>query len=136
MSMMGAEFEPLEQVRNSLRVDWYRSPIAPAALRELMRRSDLRGWTQAGGHLVLFACTGLLTYYFFDRGMWVGFGLALFAHGTVGSFAGNAAHELGHGTVFKAKWLNRFFLRIYSVLGWHNFRETAYAHGSGLINML
>ena len=125
---MSAEFEPLEQVRKDLRVVWNRSPIEPAQLRELVRRSDLHGWYQAGGHLALFATTGLLTYYFFDQGMWFGFVFSLFAHGTVGSFAGNAAHELGHGTVFRTKWLNRFFLRVYSVLGWHNFHEYAMSH--------
>ena len=36
--------------------------------------------------------------------------IAIFAHGTIGSFfSGVEPHELGHGTVFKTKWLNKFF---------------------------
>jgi fatty acid desaturase len=41
---------------------------------------------------------------------------------------GLAVHELGHKTVFKTKWLNDFFLRIYATLGWHNFYEYAMSH--------
>lgn len=123
------EYEPLGQVRKTMRVDWYRCPIEPAKLRELAQRSDLRGAYQTVGHLALFAVTGALTYYCFVQQIWLGFALALFAHGTVGSFfKGLAVHELGHGTVFRTKWLNGFFLRIYSLLGWWNFHEYAMSH--------
>ena len=126
---MGADYAPLEQVRKSFRVAWYRSPIEPATLRALVRRSDARGLLQAGGHLALWTCTGLATYAFYAQGLWLGFALALFAHGTIGSFfKGLAVHELGHGTVFKTKWLNGFFLRTYSLLGWWNFHEYAMSH--------
>ena len=40
----------LATVRDELRVEWYRSPVAPAKLRELMKRSDLQGWWQSAGH--------------------------------------------------------------------------------------
>ena len=40
----------LAEVRNSLRINWYRCPVEPATLRRLMQRSDLQGWLQAGGH--------------------------------------------------------------------------------------
>ncbi len=126
---MVQSYQPLADVRKSFRVDWYRCPVTPAELRAMMRRSDARGALQAVGHLALFAATGLLTYFFFTRQIWIGFVLALFAHGTVGSFfRGLAVHELGHGTVFKTKWLNRLFLRIYSLLGWWNFHEYAMSH--------
>ena len=122
-------YEPLAQVRKTFRVAWYRSPIDAATLRALSQRSDAKGWLQAGGHLALFAATGLATAFFFSQGLWLGFAVALFAHGTIGSFfKGLAVHELGHGTVFKTKWLNGFFLRIYSLLGWWNFHEYAMSH--------
>ena len=121
--------EPLADIRKTFRVDWYRCPTAPGQLRDLMRRSDAAGAVQAVGHLALFAATGLLTYFFFTRQIWLGFALALFAHGTVGSFFGGlAGHELSHGTVFKTKVLNQIFLRIFSVLGWWNFYEYAMSH--------
>ena len=99
---MTATYEPLADVRKTFRVDWYRCPIDPAALRTLMRRSDVQGWLQAGGHLALFGCTALLTAFFFVQQMWVGFFIALWLHGTVGSFfKGLAVHELGHGITCK-----------------------------------
>ena len=94
-----------------------------------MRRSNLRGAFQAVGHLAVWTATGLLSYYFYKQQLWIGFAVVLFLHGTVGSFfTGLAVHELGHGTVFANKWLNRFFLRIYSVLGWWNYHEYAMSH--------
>ena len=77
-------FEPLNEVRKNFRVDWYRCPTKPGELSKLMQRSDAAGLFQAVGHLALFAVTGLLTYFFFTRQIWLGFVLALFAHGTVG----------------------------------------------------
>ena len=69
-------------------------------LRALSKRSDLQGWLQALGHLLLLGTTGALTYVAFAWHQWVAFGFALFAHGTVASFLGLAVHDLGHGTVF------------------------------------
>ena len=43
-------------------------------------------------------------------------------------FKGVAAHELGHGTVFKTKSLNKIFLLIYSLLSWHNHHEYNISH--------
>ncbi len=63
------------------------------------------------------AVTGAAAWYFFNRRVWTGFALSLFAHGTVHSFlAGLATHELSHGTVFKTKWLNGVFLRVLSLV--------------------
>ncbi len=110
------------------RVDWYRCPIDRATLRTLTERSDFRGGVQAVGHLAVAAATGALTAYCFLLENWFGFALALFAHGTVASHLHYACHELGHGTVFRTKWLNEAFLRIYSVLAWWNHHEYAMSH--------
>ena len=124
-----ADHPPLAELCKGLRIGWYRCPIAPATLRRLMQRSDLHGWLQAGGHLLLFIATGTLTSLLFAHGIWLGFAVALFAHGTVGSFfKGLATHELGHGTVFRTKWLNRAFLRLFSVIGWNNHHIYAVSH--------
>ncbi|MGI9449915.1 MAG: fatty acid desaturase [Geminicoccaceae bacterium] len=112
-------YQPLSEVRKSLRVDWYRCPMEPGKLRELSQRSDAQGWFQAGGHLALFALTGTLVYLFWSAANWPLFFIALFAHGTVGSFlVGVAPHELGHGTVFRTKWLNKAFMYLFSLLSW------------------
>ncbi|MFT7587705.1 MAG: fatty acid desaturase [Cellvibrionaceae bacterium] len=122
-------YQPLADVRKSLKVKWYRCPIEFSQLRELSKRSNLQGWFQAGGHLALFAITGTLVYLFWSQQSWLLFILALFAHGTVASFfVGIAPHELGHGTVFKTKWLNKFFLYVFSALSWWDPFDYASSH--------
>ena len=119
----------LLEVRKTLRLNWYRCPIDPAAFRELMEPCDYKGWLQAAGHLVVFCLTGCLTIYLFLVEEWFWLVFSLFFHGIVGSFfKGLAAHELGHGSVFKTKTLNAIFLRIYSIVSWHNFHEYAVSH--------
>ncbi len=126
---MSVEHEPLEQVRKSFRLSWYRSPIDPARLKELTRRSDLQGAFQTLGHLALLGVTAAASWLFFAQRLWVGFALGLFAHGTIYSFlAGLATHELAHGTVFKAKRLNGLFVRFYSLLSWFNFHDYRMSH--------
>ena len=122
-------YPELSEVRKTLRVDWYRCPTRPGLLRELSRRSDAQGWFQAGGHLALFIFTGSLVFYFWSQELWLAFLLALFCHGTVTSFfRGVAPHELGHGTVFKTKWLNRFFMYLFSLIGWWDHFDYASSH--------
>ncbi len=121
--------QPLAEVRNDLRVRWYRCPIERETLRQLMQRSDAQGWLQAGGHLALFVVTGTLAFAAWANQAWVGFALALFAHGTVGKFfSGVATHELGHGTVFRTRWLNKAFLYLFSLVGWWDPFDYASSH--------
>jgi len=127
--MTEAAYQSLEDTRRNLRIRWYRCPVDRDKLRALMQATDGQGLFQAGGHLAIAACTGGLTLYFYSQAMWPAFAAALFAHGTVCSFfKGIAAHELAHGTVFKSNWLNRVFLWVYSLLGWHNHHEYAVSH--------
>ena len=98
---------PLADVRRTLRVRWYRSPIDPGVLRQLMRRSDLQGWWQALGVIGYLTGTALLAWHFFTQRQWPLFAVALFAYGTYSCFLGAASHELDHGTVFRTKALNR-----------------------------
>ena len=54
--------------------------------------------------------------------MWLPFAVALWCQGTVGTFIrGLGTHELGHGTVFRTKWLNKFFLVPMSMLTWWSY---------------
>ena len=122
------EFPPLDEVRRNLRVKWYRSPIDPSTLRRLMRRSNLQGALQALGHLGLFAATGILTAWFFTQALWLPFSLALWCHGTFATFMYIAGHDLGHGTVFRTRWLNRFFQSTFGVLSFWNPHEHDLSH--------
>jgi len=123
------DYQPLDEVRKTLRVEWYRSPIPGAKLRELSRRSDRQAWFQAGGHLALFCLTAGLVFHFWTLQLWGAFLLALFCHGTVTSFfSGIASHELGHGTVFRSKWLNKVFLYLFSLIGWFDTYDYNMSH--------
>lgn len=126
---MTSPYPPLAEVRKNLKVQWYRCPIEHQKLRELSRRSNLQGWFQTGGHLILFAGTGAVSFVLWSEQMWLGFIGALLVHGTVGSFlAGVAPHELGHGTVFRTRWLNKLFLYLYSLLSWWDPFDYASSH--------
>jgi fatty acid desaturase len=119
----------MSQVRTTFKVSWYRSPVEPARLKELTRRSDLHGAFQTLGHIVLLAITGTVARYSFDHRIWILMALALFAHGTIYSFlSGLATHELAHGTVFRTKWLNSMFVRLLSLVSWFNFHDYKMSH--------
>ena len=119
---------PLADVRRNLHIRWYRCPIERERLRELAAPRDSRGLMQAAGHLGLWAATGASAFYCFTHQLWWGFFVALFAHGTVASFFTAPHHELCHTTVFRTKWLNEVFLRVFSLLGWLNFHVYRFSH--------
>jgi fatty acid desaturase len=99
-------------------IDWYRIPISPKLFKELHQRSDWRAFMQTGGFLAVVAATATLAFWSWGHWPWWATVLCLFLHGTVTVFNINAMHELGHGTVFRTKWLNAFFVRVVSFLVW------------------
>ncbi len=116
-------------VQSDLKIKWYRTKLEAAVLRQMTARSDAKGLAQALGHLLLYLATGALTFWSWSAQVWVGFAVALWCHGAVASFMhGTATHELGHGTVFRTKWPNRFFLSLFSLLGWWNHVDYAVSH--------
>lgn len=118
----------MTEVRKELQIRWYRCPIDTAELRILTKPSDWRGYFQAIGHLAIWVVTGSIAYTLFNQQLWLGFFAALFLHGTVATFFTAPHHELCHKTVFKIKWLNDFFLYIFSLFGWLNFRIYQFSH--------
>ena len=128
MAQQQVSHEPLESVRKNFKINWRRCPIEAPRLRELTARSDVQGFLQTIGFLLILAATGTATWLFFDRHMWVGFAVALFLHGTVYGFVGSGIHEFSHGTVFKTKWLNTFFLYLYSLISWFNPTDFKISH--------
>ncbi|MBT3275949.1 MAG: hypothetical protein HN368_22565 [Spirochaetales bacterium] len=102
-------------------VSWYRVPIERDVLRSLTKKSNFRGFLQAGGHLALLAATAVAAFLSVGRLPVVITVLLIFLHGTFYAFLLNGFHELSHRTVFKTRFLNEFFLRIYSFLSWFNF---------------
>ncbi len=93
-----------------------RNLIEPAALRGMMKRSDLRGAVQAGSHFGAILATGWLLSQAWGT-LWA---IPVFiAHGTLINFLYAGQHELSHNTPFKTKslneWVGRFigFLMLY-----------------------
>lgn len=112
----------MDEVKDaSENISWYRVPVPREELARLNRRSDLKGFAQTLPHLGLIACTGAAAVYSATHWPWWATLLLVFVHGTFFAFTLNAFHELCHGTVFRTRFLNEFFLRIYSFLGWFDY---------------
>ena len=109
-------------------IKWHRVSIDKEKLKLLSQRSDILGFKQSLLHLVLWITTGTLSYYLFKIEFWIGFVISLLLHGIVGSHFLHAHHELCHGTVFKTKYLNVLFLKIFSLLGFLNYHIYIMSH--------
>jgi fatty acid desaturase len=109
-------------------IPWYRTPIDRETLARLNARNDLLGFLQAGGHLGAMALTASLVLIGGGVWPWWLIAMILFLHGTFASFILNAVHELVHRSVFRTPWLNAFFLRIFSFIGWVNFQHFSVSH--------
>ena len=103
------------------KVDWYRVPIEKQTLRSLTERSDAKGLLQVVPYLALLVLTGAAAMVAWKRLPVAAFIAILFVHGTFFGFMINAFHELSHGTVFRTRWLNAFFLRLVSFVSWNHY---------------
>ncbi len=122
-------YPPLDEIRLSLRPRWYRCPIDADRLRALSKRSDKQGWIQAGGHLFLFVVLAVFCTVFWVQELWWAFLPSLWCLGFVASFfSGTAPHELGHGTVFKTRRLNKAFLYTFSLISFWDPFDYASSH--------
>lgn len=87
-----------------------RDLIAPARLKELSVKSDLRGSVQLATHLGALALTGAALLRVWGT-LWA---VPLFiAHGILINFLYAGQHELSHWTVFRTKGLNELFGRVF-----------------------
>jgi fatty acid desaturase len=102
------------------RITWYRSPVPRHELANLNQRSDWKGLAQTLSHLGLLALSGAAAWIASTSRLWGAFALILLIHGTCWAFLLNGFHELCHKTVFKSKFLNTFFLYLFSFLSWFN----------------
>jgi fatty acid desaturase len=82
---------------------WYSCPIDRRTLKRLMQRSDAKGLADFGLWIALLVASGVLA--FMSWGSWWAIP-AFFVYGTIYSSSEARAHELGHGTPFKTRWLN------------------------------
>ena len=118
----------MSQEKAGRRINWYRSPIDREVLRQLSQRSNLKGAMQAGGYLGLYGLTLGMALYGWGRWHWAWIAGVVFVHGMIAAFMINGVHELGHGTVFRTRWLNERFEETLAFLGWINYRYFDVSH--------
>jgi fatty acid desaturase len=106
----------LERSRRT--IGWHKTKVAPEVMQALNKRSDLKGLLQIGTHIALILLTGALAWKVQDR-IYLLLPV-LFCYGTFYVFILNATHEMCHNTVFKTRFLNAFFLRLFCFLGWRS----------------
>ncbi|MBN62078.1 MAG: hypothetical protein CME20_12040 [Gemmatimonadetes bacterium] len=110
------------------RVKWYRCKIGRDELAQLNKRSNFLGFAQTLGYLgVLAVAAGAVVYSSLHWPWYITVLLAV-VNGHFWHFLINGFHELIHDSVFKTRWLNRFFLRVFSFLGWYNHHHFWASH--------
>ena len=110
------------------RVKWYRCRITREELAKLNKRSDFWGFAQTLGYLGVLAAASGAAVYSSLHWPWYATALLVLINGHFWHFLINGFHELIHDSVFKTRWLNRFFLRIFSFLGWYNHHHFWASH--------
>jgi len=83
--------------------------LAPERLRQLSRRSDLRGWLQTLSHFAAIGATGAAIFLTFGTA-WAA--APFLVHGVLINYLYGGQHELSHSTVFRTRWLNEFWGRV------------------------
>ena len=87
-----------------------RNLVDTALLRRLCAGSDAAGFVQLGSHLGAILATGLLLRAALGT-VWV---VPVFvAHGVLLNFLYAGQHEMSHWTVFRTRWLNEAFGRLF-----------------------
>jgi len=117
-----------EGVRKNVSISWYRTKLSPEAIKSLHAKSDLKGAFQTVGYLAILLAFGGAAWFSFNHWAWWVTAGFVFLYGTAASFLVNGVHELGHGTVFKTKWLNSFFCHVLAFLGWINHETFQASH--------
>ena len=100
-------------------IDWIRPDIDKDTLRACTKRSDFRGFVHVLGTIAILVGSGWLCWHLYVTQQWVLMGLALYLHGALFAFTPQV-HEISHNTVFKTRWLNRLFARIFGLIHWRS----------------
>jgi fatty acid desaturase len=110
------------------RVKWYRCKLPREELSKLNQRSDVLGFAQTLGFLGVITAASGAAIYSWAHWPWYATALLVFVNGHFWHFLINGFHELIHDSVFKTRWMNQFFLRVYSFLGWYNHHHFWASH--------
>ena len=99
-------------------IAWHRTELPPGVSAKLHRKSDFRGALQTIGWLLLLVCWFVMALRCHAAGRPLATTAFALLYGAQANFAINGMHELGHGSVFRTRWLNSVFLRVISFIGW------------------
>jgi fatty acid desaturase len=113
---------------DKLRVKWFRCKLPREELSKLNQRSDFLGAAQTLGYLGVLVVASGAAIYSWVHWPWYLTALLVFVNGHFWHFLINGFHELIHDSVFRTRWLNQFFLRIYSFLGWYSHHHFWASH--------
>jgi len=104
------------------KIDWYRTPIDRETLKGLTAKSDVKGFFQAGGFLLVYLALGALAFWLFTIKLWIPMIISCYVFSMFTFFVSMAAavHELSHGTAFRTKAYNEFFYNLFCFLTWNN----------------
>ena len=117
-----------ETPRKRTRVSWYRPSLTKEELAAFNRRSDFLGFVQTLGYLAIVLGGAFAAIYSSLHWPWYVTAILLFVNGHSWQFLINGFHEVVHDSVFRTRWLNGFFLRIFSFLGWYNHHHFWASH--------
>ena len=94
--------------------DWYKPNFDKKFLKELSKRSDLKGIIDVFIYSLALAVSGY--FCFLTWGSWWSL-ISFFIYGNIFySKAISIQHETNHETYFKSRWLNKSFYHITSLL--------------------
>jgi len=102
--------------------------LPPATLKQLSRRSDLKGLTQLAGHLAVLLMAGLGMHYL-QGSIW--FVSLLLIYSVLLIFLFAPLHECIHFTAFKTRWLDNAVAAVIGfllIIPYQYFRVFHYAH--------
>ena len=92
---------------------WHKCKVDIEVLKELSKKSDLKGLQHILVFFGLLIVTGILAYITWET-WWSVFWFLVY--GNIYSFSNPLWHETGHKTAFKSKFLNEFFYYISSFM--------------------
>lgn len=104
-------------------LSWRHSPIDPELFKELTKKSDAKALAHLLPHIALIVVLGVISYRAFGAlPLYLSIPI-YFVFTNVLIFIGlsSGLHEMTHGTVFKTKALNTFFMKIISFFTWGDY---------------
>jgi len=112
------------------RINWYHCPVDKEKFAELAQKKNLLPLAHVTAQLLLSVATGFLVYLSWKHLAWPFWIIAIYVHCALYEFLTPTAaiHELSHRTVFKFRFLNDFFIMLFSFLSWTNYVKFRISH--------